>query len=216
MERNFFGVLSVRVDTSGECLNLEHGTTVHGMQSLDPSQRQEPLGYYYRDSPIGQLFTALMPKRAKQPVGVIGLGTGTLAAYAQPVQQWVFYEINPAVERIAEDERYFTYLRDARARGAGLRRRTRRRPAAPRRDERPIRVVYLGCLHLGCDSSTPGDSSGVGYLSQPFGRRRRPGLSRFEPVLAHGAGAGRPGGRRRASVLVPRENGSEHQRHQTR
>jgi hypothetical protein len=121
MERNFFGVLSVRVDTSGECLNLEHGTTVHGMQSLDPSQRQEPLGYYYRDSPIGQLFSALTPTRAKQPVGVIGLGAGTLAAYAQPEQRWVFYEINPAVERIAEDERYFTYFRDARARGARLR-----------------------------------------------------------------------------------------------
>ena len=121
IERNFFGVLSVRVDILGECLNLEHGTTVHGMQSLDPSQRQEPLGYYHRESPIGQLFAALTPERAKQPVGVIGLGAGTLAAYAQPEQQWVFYEIDPAVQRIAEDERYFTYLRDARARGARLR-----------------------------------------------------------------------------------------------
>jgi spermidine synthase len=43
-------------------------------------------------------------------VGVIGLGTGTLAAYAQPGSRWTFYEIDGAVERIARDTRYFHYL----------------------------------------------------------------------------------------------------------
>jgi SAM-dependent methyltransferase len=120
IERNFFGVLSIRVDTFGECLNLEHGTTIHGMQSLDPSRREEPLGYYYRDGPIGQVFTALPAETVKQPVGVIGLGIGALAAYAKPGQQWTFFEIDQAVKRIAQDERYFTYLRDAVARGAAV------------------------------------------------------------------------------------------------
>jgi spermidine synthase len=45
-------------------------------------------------------------------VAVIGLGIGTLAAYAQPGQHWTFYEIDPAVERIARDARYFTFLKD--------------------------------------------------------------------------------------------------------
>ncbi len=45
----------------------------------------------------------------------MGLGAGTLAAYAEPSQDWTFYEIDPAIERIARDPRYFTYLRDCRA-----------------------------------------------------------------------------------------------------
>ena len=45
-------------------------------------------------------------------MAAIGLGVGTLAAYAQPGQQWTFYEIDPAIERIARDERYFTFLDD--------------------------------------------------------------------------------------------------------
>jgi len=40
----------------------------------------------------------------------VGLGTGTLAAYVKPGQQWTFYEIDPEVERIARDRRYFTHL----------------------------------------------------------------------------------------------------------
>ena len=43
-------------------------------------------------------------------MGVIGLGTGTLAAYAQPGSTWTFYEIDGAVERIARDTRFFHYL----------------------------------------------------------------------------------------------------------
>src|SRR5262249_59565528 len=46
-----------------------------------------------------------------------GLGTGTVAAFARPQQQWFFYEINPAVPRIARDPNYFTYLDDAERRG---------------------------------------------------------------------------------------------------
>jgi spermidine synthase len=45
-------------------------------------------------------------------VGVVGLGTATLGAYAQPSQRWTFFEINPAVERLARDTAYFTFLRD--------------------------------------------------------------------------------------------------------
>ena len=46
----------------------------------------------------------------------MGLGVGSLATYAREGQTWTFYEIDPAVSRIAYDERYFTHLRDCAAR----------------------------------------------------------------------------------------------------
>jgi spermidine synthase len=51
-------------------------------------------------------------KLAKDRVGVIGLGTGTIACYAEPGQHWTFYEIDPTIARIARDPRYFTFLKD--------------------------------------------------------------------------------------------------------
>lgn len=115
-ERTFFGVYRVLDDASAGYRSLYHGTTVHGRQSLDPAKMSEPLTYYHRNSPIGQLLAALADPLANADVGVIGLGTGTLAAYATPNQRWTFYEIDPAVVRIAENPTYFTYLKNASAR----------------------------------------------------------------------------------------------------
>ena len=54
-------------------------------------------------------------KRRTSRIGVVGLGCGATAAYAEPHQGWTFYEIDPAVIRIARDERFFTYLSTCRA-----------------------------------------------------------------------------------------------------
>jgi hypothetical protein len=108
-ERTFFGVYRVRVDPVGGYRFLMHGTTLHGVQRLDPARRYEPVAYYHRSGPVGQALQEL-PAAARERVAVVGLGTGGLATYARPGQQWVFYEIDPAVERIARDSRYFTYL----------------------------------------------------------------------------------------------------------
>ena len=107
-ERTFFGVYRVTEDRSGQYRALAHGTTLHGMQALTGSERGEPLTYFHRGGPFGQLFAAL--PHAGTEVAVIGLGVGTLAAYAQPAQNWTFYEIDPAVERIARDTTYFNFL----------------------------------------------------------------------------------------------------------
>ena len=48
-------------------------------------------------------------------VDAIGLGVGTLAAYGRPGERLTFYELDPAIARVAGDPRYFTYLRDSRA-----------------------------------------------------------------------------------------------------
>ncbi|MGH9258227.1 MAG: spermidine synthase [Vicinamibacterales bacterium] len=110
-ERTFFGVLRVRTsEREGGSHALYHGSTLHGEQSRNPALRRTPSSYYYDAGPIGQLFSALSHRFTR--VGVIGLGTGALAAYATPNQQWTFYEIDPAVERVARTSRFFTYLED--------------------------------------------------------------------------------------------------------
>jgi hypothetical protein len=80
--------------------------------------RQEPLSYYHRDGPIGQVLAAFPdPKRN---LAVIGLGPGSMAAYAQPGQRLTYYEIDAAVLRIAENPEYFSFLTAARQRGAKI------------------------------------------------------------------------------------------------
>ncbi|MGH6913703.1 MAG: fused MFS/spermidine synthase, partial [Geminicoccales bacterium] len=108
-ERSFFGVYTVERDPAGYDV-LVHGTTVHGAQALDPRTRREPLTYYHRAGPLGQLMSALDPP--PRTVGAVGLGVGTVACYRTPGQRWTFYEIDPLVLQIARDGRYFHYLAD--------------------------------------------------------------------------------------------------------
>jgi len=120
--RSFFGVLRVSRDSDEKgYTELRHGTTLHGRQSLDPTRRAEPLSYYHRQGPIGQIFAELDRRDGGRRMAVIGLGTGTLAAYARPGDVMTFYEIDRLVRDIAFDRAYFTYLTDARDRGATLR-----------------------------------------------------------------------------------------------
>jgi protein-L-isoaspartate O-methyltransferase len=110
-ERNFFGVREVREDAQKRIRVLMHGTTTHGSQSTDPGRRREPLSYYHRPGPVGDIFRALPPAAGRR-VAVIGLGAGVLAAYAGAGEEWTFYEIDPDIARVARDTNYFTYLRD--------------------------------------------------------------------------------------------------------
>ena len=74
--------------------------------------RPEPLTYYHPTGPVGQALTALLSDRPRARVAAVGLGAGSLAAYAQPGQEWTFYEIDPRVEAIARNSQFFTYLAD--------------------------------------------------------------------------------------------------------
>ena len=107
--RSFFGVYRVRLVDDGRIRVLQHGTTVHGAASTEPGREAMPLGYYARDGAFGRFFSALAA-RPVQRVGVIGLGTGGLGCYARPGQSWVFHEIDPVVEHLARDERFFHFL----------------------------------------------------------------------------------------------------------
>jgi hypothetical protein len=106
-ERTFFGVYRVGESADGRFTTLYHGTTVHGRQQKGIA-RPEPLTYYRPDGPIADVLRAT--GESPRSVGVVGLGVGSLAAYERPGETWTFYEIDPAVERLARDTRFFTYL----------------------------------------------------------------------------------------------------------
>jgi pentatricopeptide repeat protein len=114
-ERSFFGVISVKSDPGAYYRLFYHGTTLHGAQSNNPQRRREPLVYYHPSGPIGQVFSVFYGAPTPREVAIVGLGTGSLACFASPGQHWTFYEIDPAVERIARDPQYFTYLQDCTA-----------------------------------------------------------------------------------------------------
>jgi hypothetical protein len=113
--RNFYGSLRVIDDPSGPAHMLYHGSTMHGWQFTEPGRRCEPLSYYHRKGPLGAIFGAFNAQPATPNVAVVGLGAGGMMPYAQAGQKWTFYEINPAVLSLAQDSRYFTYLRDCAA-----------------------------------------------------------------------------------------------------
>jgi SAM-dependent methyltransferase len=115
--RNFYGVVRVKeYGTPGERFHLRrlvHGVIMHGEQDMSDEGRRKPSTYYQPSSGVGAAVAAL---QAKGPirVGVIGLGTGTLAAYGRKGDVYRFYDINPQVIAIARSE--FTYLADSVAR----------------------------------------------------------------------------------------------------
>ncbi len=111
-ERSFFGVTRVTDDDEKQLRMLLHGGTIHGLQSLDPARAKEPLSYYTKAGPVGQVFNAFSGNTDENQVAIVGLGAGTMACYLSPPQQLTYYEIDPLVERIAESPKYFTFLRD--------------------------------------------------------------------------------------------------------
>jgi hypothetical protein len=111
--RNFYG--TVRVTHAHEppkaaVRSLYHGVIVHGRQILRSDFRRLPITYYARTSGVGLALDQCCRERPRR-IGVIGLGTGTVAAYGNPGDTIRFYEINRAVEDIARA--HFTYLADS-------------------------------------------------------------------------------------------------------
>jgi SAM-dependent methyltransferase len=114
-KRSFYGVLRVKeYGTPGEDSHLRrlvHGTIMHGEQYLSEPLRHKPTTYYTESSGIA----AAIHSKEDHPVrvGVIGLGTGTIAAYGRPGDVYRFYDIDANVIHIARSE--FTFLADSKA-----------------------------------------------------------------------------------------------------
>ncbi|MCC6428014.1 MAG: fused MFS/spermidine synthase [Phycisphaerales bacterium] len=119
-ERSFYGVHRVKEALDGTRRVLMHGTTWHGLQNRDKPGTDTkweliPSSYFHPGGPLGQMFTALAtdsPDRIKR-VGILGLGVGSIAAYALPGSKFTFYEIDDVVIRVASDPSLFTYLANA-------------------------------------------------------------------------------------------------------
>ena len=114
--RNFYGVLrinSVDAGTEDARHSLVYGSIEHGTQYLLPDKAKLATSYYGPDAGVG---LAIRARRASRPerVGVIGLGTGTIASYGRVGDVYRYYEINPLVRQLALTK--FSYLKTARRR----------------------------------------------------------------------------------------------------
>ncbi len=146
--RNFFGtlvVLEADENNPDHYRLFKHGATVHGLQFVTPERSGQPTTYYTPYGGVGRTINFLhgfdqappvgkdsslqklsvvgsaensAASAKKLNIGAVGLGVGTLAAYAGPGDSISFYEINPAVIDIAENENWFSFLTDCRKRGA--------------------------------------------------------------------------------------------------
>jgi SAM-dependent methyltransferase len=112
-ERGFFGVLKVmRFDMPflGPTRILSHGTTLHGAQSELPALHCRPLVYYAPTTPIGQVFESARRRSPALRIGVIGMGTGSVAAFTRPTDGLRFFEIDPLVVRISTNPANFSFI----------------------------------------------------------------------------------------------------------
>jgi hypothetical protein len=114
--RNFYGVLRVQDHPAGllhDMRVLRHGQIFHGAEFLDPARRDDPTLYFTEGSGLDRAVAA---RRRTAPdgtlrIGVVGLGVGTVTAWARPGDRVRFYEINPAAVTLART--YFSFLADA-------------------------------------------------------------------------------------------------------
>jgi hypothetical protein len=115
--RSFFGVNKVAETTDGRFRLLIHGTTLHGAERIRNDDgtpyegRPELTTYYAPGSPLDQVVSAARSARGGLAhVATVGLGTGSMACFAEPPEDWRFYEIDSEVVRIARDPTLFRFL----------------------------------------------------------------------------------------------------------
>ena len=93
---------------------IHHGTTIHGIQYLEPDLELEPLGYYHFNGPCGMIMNTIKSMRPQGArIGIMGLGSGAIAAHGREQDSITFFEIDPEVEAIARDTELFTFLEKA-------------------------------------------------------------------------------------------------------
>lgn len=106
MRRNFYGSIQVRDRALGpfSVRAMHHGVVSHGEEILESGSAPVPTTYFARETGVGLAFRQLAERETPRHVGVVGLGVGTLAAYARPGDRFRFYEINPIVTDLARSE----------------------------------------------------------------------------------------------------------------
>ena len=117
--RSFFGLHRVYATEDGRFRMLVHGTTLHGAMRIRNDDgtpflgRPEPTTYYAQGGALAEVLAISRQVDGPVPaVSVVGLGTGSLACHARPGEAWTYFEIDPAIIRIATDPRQFRFLSD--------------------------------------------------------------------------------------------------------
>lgn len=105
--RSYFGSYDIVYSGADNANLLFHGTTIHGIQMLDPDLYDAPTSYYTESGPLGQVFSVLRQREASLEVGLVGLGIGTALCHGQPGDRWTVFEIDPLVFTIASDTAWF-------------------------------------------------------------------------------------------------------------
>ncbi len=121
-KRTFYGIHEVTRQNLYDAFNdrwvnihvIHHGTTIHGIQYNEPDLELEPLGYYHFEGPCGMIMNTIKSMRPEGArIGIMGLGSGAIAAHGREQEEIVFFEIDPEVEAIARDPELFTFLEKA-------------------------------------------------------------------------------------------------------
>lgn len=120
-ERTFFGVHKIIISPQGSWRTLAHGTTIHGIQQWLPEDQQAiPRGYYTTAGPAGDVLIPLVEQLRLKDIALVGMGTGGLASYGKPGMTITFFEIDPAVMRIAANPQFFTFTYKSEAKVGGV------------------------------------------------------------------------------------------------
>ncbi|HXS71735.1 MAG TPA: fused MFS/spermidine synthase [Patescibacteria group bacterium] len=114
VDRSFYGVYRVAAPTPDLHI-LYSGTTIHGRETFQGPYAGEPLSYYHRAGPLGEVIASVQLEHATMRVGAVGLGAGAIAAYGRYGDTYQFFEIDPTVVSIARDPASFTFLADSAA-----------------------------------------------------------------------------------------------------
>jgi hypothetical protein len=114
VDRSFYGVYRVAAPAPDLHI-LYSGTTIHGREAFSGPYAGEPLSYYHRAGPLGEVIASLQADHPTMRIGAVGLGAGAIAAYGRPGDTYRFFEIDPTVVSIARDPASFTFLADSAA-----------------------------------------------------------------------------------------------------
>lgn len=111
-ERSFYSTIKVKVQTkAGESAHaFMHGDTIHNYQLLDDENATVPLAYYAEGNTFDQVIDAVRVVKSNLDVAVIGLGAGAMACFETPADNWTYFEIDPAVVKMAKNTELFSYL----------------------------------------------------------------------------------------------------------
>jgi spermidine synthase len=109
--RDPYGNLMIKTDAGS--VVLSSANTTHGTQLVETTaSRLRPTLYYTESSAVGRAILILQNERPSIRIAAVGLGAGTIAAYARPSDQIIFYDIDPKIQSVART--YFSYLADSR------------------------------------------------------------------------------------------------------